>query len=102
MFKFPFKNKKFVFGEYLVGNGYKESSGFINGIQKMFYYQNNEYLIMINDNELSLDTLKIYYKNKAVAKFNFIPNSKLLADMLLKNISDSIKDFELRINSLDI
>lgn len=101
MFKFPFLNKKFVFSEYLLSNGYFET---VNDVRMgVGYYQNNDFIIIVRYNDgFGYDMVHVLYKSVEVAKFNFIPNSKLLADMILKNVTNSINELELMNKEVNI
>ena len=88
MFKI-FKKKEFNFGEYLVELGYSKTikkinhAVFNNGIYEVNVFVSNGY-----------NTVTIDFDSFNLATFRFIPNSKLMVDIIFNSIQAEVNNNE--------
>jgi len=88
MFNF-FKKKEFNFGQYLIELGYDKTNKNINHV----IYGNGIYEINIFVSN-GYNMVTIDFDDFNLATFRFIPNSKIMVDMILNSIQAEVNNNE--------
>lgn len=86
MFSF-FKNKEFDLENYLVnGLGYSKK----NTTESYSEYIKDRYTIFIFKNKIGYNNMGINFDDVNMVSINFLPNSKLMTDMILNSIKNEL------------